>query len=219
VGTTSFATPDLGVSRGTGSELADTNTSWVQLAEDIERGDPSAIAYLYEFCSTKIRWYFQGRVRFEDIEDRVHEVFLAVFASIQQGNLRDPTRMLEFLWGVARKQVFVQIRQEKRGQTTTETQSNLQVVDVHPLADEVIDSQERRAHAAHALARLDFRDREILIRFYLLEQPREQIQSELRMSPTQFRLAKSRAKDRFARIGRAQVQQGSQQTSLSRSPE
>lgn len=210
MGTMSFAISELEGPSETASETADTNTSWLQLAQDIERGDPRAIAHLYEFCSTKIRWYFQRRIRFEDIDDRVHEVFLAVFASIQQGNLRQPTRMLEFLWGVARKQVFVQIRQQKRGQTTAETQSTLQVVDLHPLADEAIDSQERRAHAAHALARLAFKDREILIRFYLLEQSREKIQSELRMSATQFRLAKSRAKERFARIGRAQVQQGSQ---------
>jgi RNA polymerase sigma factor (sigma-70 family) len=219
VGTMSFTIPDLEAPSATALKTADTNTSWVQLAQDIERGDPSAIAHLYEFCSTKIRWYFQRRVRFEDIDDRVHEVFLAVFASIQQGNLRQPTRMLEFLWGVARKQVFVQIRQQKRGQTMAETQANLQVVDLHPLAYEVIDSQERRAHAAHALARLASRDREILIRFYLLEQPREKIQSELRMSATQFRLAKSRAKDRLARIGRAQIQLGSQQPFRLRSPE
>jgi hypothetical protein len=46
------------------------------------------------------------------------------------------------------------------------------------------------------------RDREILQRFYVLEQPHEQIRADMGLSYNQFRLLKSRAKARFARLGK-----------------
>jgi RNA polymerase sigma factor (sigma-70 family) len=49
------------------------------------------------------------------------------------------------------------------------------------------------------------RDREILTRFYLLEQSQEQICAEMRLSETQFRLLKSRAKARFGELGKKKL--------------
>ena len=46
------------------------------------------------------------------------------------------------------------------------------------------------------------RDREILTRFYLLGENRRQICSEMKLSYTQYRLLKSRAKARFAELGK-----------------
>jgi DNA-directed RNA polymerase specialized sigma24 family protein len=49
------------------------------------------------------------------------------------------------------------------------------------------------------------RDREILTRFYLLEQTQEQICSQMGLSENQFRLLKSRAKARFSELGRRRL--------------
>ena len=49
------------------------------------------------------------------------------------------------------------------------------------------------------------RDREILTRFYLYEQPQSQICEEMALTETQFRLLKSRAKMRFAELGRKRI--------------
>ena len=46
------------------------------------------------------------------------------------------------------------------------------------------------------------RDREILERFYVHEQPQEQICAEMSLSYNQFRLLKSRAKARFGEMGK-----------------
>jgi RNA polymerase sigma-70 factor, ECF subfamily len=46
------------------------------------------------------------------------------------------------------------------------------------------------------------RDREILNRFYVLEQPQERICAEMGLSYNQFRLLKSRAKARFGELGK-----------------
>ena len=52
---------------------------------------------------------------------------------------------------------------------------------------------------------LSARDREILTRFYLQEQTQEEICKEMILSDTQFRLLKSRAKARFAEMGRRKL--------------
>jgi RNA polymerase sigma-70 factor (ECF subfamily) len=49
------------------------------------------------------------------------------------------------------------------------------------------------------------RDRDILTRFYLYEQSQETISREMDLTPTQFRLLKSRAKARFAELGRKKL--------------
>ena len=49
------------------------------------------------------------------------------------------------------------------------------------------------------------RDREVLTRFYLREQSQEQICRDMRLTDTQFRLLKSRAKARFGEIGKKKI--------------
>jgi DNA-directed RNA polymerase specialized sigma subunit len=56
------------------------------------------------------------------------------------------------------------------------------------------------------LRALSRRDREILTRFYLQEQSQEQICRDMKLSETQFRLLKSRAKARFGALGRKKLQ-------------
>ena len=58
---------------------------------------------------------------------------------------------------------------------------------------------ERRQLARRFIRMLPPHDREILARFYLHDQSREQICREMKLSFTQFRLHKWRAKERFFR--------------------
>jgi RNA polymerase sigma-70 factor (ECF subfamily) len=59
--------------------------------------------------------------------------------------------------------------------------------------------------ARRVLESVSPRDREILIRFYLEEQAAEQICDEMDLTETQFRLLKSRAKDRFGELAKRKV--------------
>jgi RNA polymerase sigma-70 factor (ECF subfamily) len=65
--------------------------------------------------------------------------------------------------------------------------------------------QENQQIAVKVLKSIAPRDREILIRFYLWEQPAEQICGEMGLTDTQFRLLKSRAKARFGELGKRKV--------------
>ena len=59
---------------------------------------------------------------------------------------------------------------------------------------------ERRGIARTVLNQLSDREREILQRFYVQEQSEEEIQKAMSLTPTQFRLAKWRAKARAATV-------------------
>ena len=59
--------------------------------------------------------------------------------------------------------------------------------------------------AYRVLKGLSRRDREILIRFYLREEPQEVICRQMKLTETQFRLLKSRAKARFGELGRRRL--------------
>jgi DNA-directed RNA polymerase specialized sigma24 family protein len=56
--------------------------------------------------------------------------------------------------------------------------------------------------ALRVLRSIPERDREVLIRFYLDEQTPRQICGDLKLTETQFRLIKSRAKARFGELGK-----------------
>ena len=63
--------------------------------------------------------------------------------------------------------------------------------------------QQQRAEIARRVMKgISRRDREILDRFYVQDQPQEQICQEMGLSYNQFRLLKSRAKARFGELGR-----------------
>jgi DNA-directed RNA polymerase specialized sigma subunit len=50
-----------------------------------------------------------------------------------------------------------------------------------------------------ALGSLQTREREILLRFYIQEQTQEQIRAEMNLTETQYRLLKSRSKQKLTR--------------------
>src|ERR1700674_3268053 len=64
---------------------------------------------------------------------------------------------------------------------------------------------EYRDIAAKMLRALPKRDREVLIRFYVNEERPEQIETDMGLTLTQFRLIKSRAKARFSRLYQARM--------------
>ena len=67
-------------------------------------------------------------------------------------------------------------------------------------------SQEKLDVMMRTLRGMSGRDREILTRFYLQEQPQDQICKEMHLTDTQFRLLKSRAKARFGEMGRRRLE-------------
>jgi RNA polymerase sigma factor (sigma-70 family) len=178
-----------------------------ELVDLIRMGDPEGMEDLYRIFSKGVRFYLCRQLGAQELEDRVHDTFLIVVQAIRKGDLREPERLMGFIRTVVRRQVAAHIEnavQSRREQLdATETGGGLVSGSGDP--EEVAMVQQKSELMERVLRGLSKRDREILTRFYLDEQPQEQICEEMQLTETQFRLLKSRAKTRFGELGRKKL--------------
>lgn len=193
--------PDAGGSSTT------PNPDWRGLVALIQSGDPSGMERLYAIFSRGVRFYLCRQLGPEELDDRVHDTFLIVVQAIQRGELRDPDRLMGFVRTVVRRQVAAHIDrrvQLRKGQT--ELHAGLAISDGRGDPEQELMERQRVEIMEKVLRSVSRRDREILTRFYLLEQSQEQICREMKLTETQFRLLKSRAKARFGQLGKRRLQ-------------
>jgi RNA polymerase sigma factor (sigma-70 family) len=179
---------------------------WPLLVDRIRSGDPSAMEDLYRVFSKGIRFYLCRQLGPQDLDDKVHDIFLIIAQSIQKGDLREPDRLMGYVRTVVRRQVAAHIDdvvQARRNQTDLEIGMTLS--DHQPSPERSLIEQQHSDLAKRILRSLNKRDREVLIRFYLEEQAPNQICSEMKLTETQFRLIKSRAKARFGALGKRRL--------------
>ncbi|MCU1292044.1 MAG: polymerase, sigma-24 subunit, subfamily [Bryobacterales bacterium] len=179
---------------------------WGALVEQVRAGDDAGMEQLYKLFSRGIRYYLCRQLGPQELEDKVHDTFLIVVNAIRRGDLREPDRLMGFVRTVVRRQVAAYIEtavHTRREQTDLET--GITVADRKQNPEQEAMMREKAALMKSVLGALSERDREILVRFYLKEQPQEQICEEMSLTETQFRLLKSRAKAKFGEIGRKKL--------------
>jgi RNA polymerase sigma-70 factor, ECF subfamily len=182
---------------------ATSEPSWTALVRGVQNGDPARIQELYDLFSKGIRFQLYRQLGPQDLDDRVHDIFLIIMQSIQRGDLREPERLMGYVRTVVRRQVAAQIDlavQARRNQT--ELDYGMALSDHRPNSERRLIDQQQHDVALRVLNSLHARDREVLVRFYLKEQKAEQICLEMGLTETQFRLTKSRAKARFSELAR-----------------
>ena len=94
--------------------------------------------------------------------------------------------------------------QLRRGQT--ELHPGLPISDARTHPEQQVFARQKVELMQKVLESVSRRDREILTRFYLLGQTQQQICREMKLTETQFRLLKSRAKARFGELGKRKLQ-------------
>jgi len=177
----------------------------VGMVERIRSGDPSGMEELYEIFGNGLRYYLYRHLGPQDLDDKVHDILLIITQSIRRGDLREPDRLMGYARTIAQRQVAAQIENNVQGRRGRVLDYNIRLSDHEPTSEARIIDQERVDVAMRVLKGLNRRDREVLTRFYLKEESAEQIRREMRLSETQFRLIKSRAKARFAELGKRRL--------------
>lgn len=180
---------------------ADSLPSFAEVVKNVYEGAPEGLEQLY-----RVFRMLAGTLRrqwgYQDYEDWMHDAFLVVVQAIRDGKLREPAALPSYILGIARltlcSNIGIRARHERlygslrhwivsrNGKMTPEDQ---------------LEEKERLEIMRNLLASLNEKERQILTRFYLHEQSKEQICREMDLTETQFRLAKSRAKQRLGRIG------------------
>jgi RNA polymerase sigma factor (sigma-70 family) len=188
------------------SHLDTSDPSWPNLVERIRAGEPSGMEELYRVFSKGIRFYLCRQLGPQDLDDKVHDIFLIITQSIRNGDLREPERLMGYVRTIVRRQVAAHINhlvQERRNQTDLEF--GMALSDYHPNPERRIIEEQNLKLAMRVLSSLHQREREVLVRFYLREQSATDICRDMQLTETQFRLIKSRAKARFGELGKRRL--------------
>lgn len=209
-----WISPWDGVARGANPEEAFSSDSfytgnaayWAQVVEGIQQGDSAAMEAFYAAFDRGLRIYLGRQMGIQDVDDKIHEIFVIIISAIQRGELREPDRLMGYVRTVARRQVAAHIGSvitKRRGYTGID--EVMSVPDRRENVEERLLGEQKIRIMERILEGISNRDRELLTRFYLNEQPLEQICEEMGLTETQFRLMKSRAKARFTQMGKKKV--------------
>ena len=185
------------------SECLPAGQRWAGLVQRIQAGEAGAEEELYQVFTRGIRFQLCRRLGSQDIEDRLHDIFLIITESIRNGELREPERLMGYVRTIMRRQMaehidgVVQSRRRKRS-----LDLGPPIRDHRPSPERRVIEKQTVTVALGLLNCLNLRDREVLVRFYLHEQNPTQICRDMSLTETQFRLLKSRAKARFGKLGK-----------------
>ncbi len=178
---------------------------WHDIVERVRAGDATGMEDLYSSFGAGIRFHVYRRFGIQDLEDKVHDIFLMIAEAIRAGEPRQPERLAGYIRTIRRQiATFVEKAVYTRRKQTGIDAGML-------LSDHGADPEYRAIQRQHMeiamriLKSAPRRDREVLVRFYLDEQSVDQICRELDLTENQFRLIKSRAKARFERLAQARL--------------
>jgi RNA polymerase sigma-70 factor (ECF subfamily) len=177
---------------------------WATLVCRIRDGDPLAMAELYGIFAKGIRYFLLRNLGPDDLDDKVHDCFVIVTQAIRNGDLREPERLMGYVRTVVKRQIAASIDnavQQRRTRVDFED-TLFAMSDWRDNPENNVMARQREEIARKVLKSVSRRDRDILNRFYVLEQSQEQICADMGLSYNQFRLLKSRAKARFGELGK-----------------
>lgn len=171
--------------------------------ERIRTGDDSGVEEMYANLSRGVRFLLCRQLGLQDLDDNVHDVFIIVAQAICNGELREPERLMDFVHTVVRRKIAERMDQAVKSRRSDVDGDSLQSVsDRRPDPERETSDRQRIALAMSVLESLPERRRQVLTRFYLDEEKPEEICRDMDLSEAQFRLIKSRAKARFAKLGK-----------------
>lgn len=169
------------------------------LVERVHSGESPAESEMIERYSRGLRFLLRRRTRDPDLaEDFLQETWIIALEKIRRQGLEDPARLAGYLAGIARNLVLGAVRRADRQKTSV----NSEIVDLIP--DESGNPYRHVSRAEicnHVHELIDGlkkeRDREILNRFYVREEDKEDICSRLGVDSTHFNRVLFRARQRL----------------------
>ena len=172
-----------------------------QLAARIGRGDASAEAELVERYSTGLRLILLKRTGNPQLaKDLSQDTFIIALQKLRAGQIHKPEALAAFLRQTAINLSIEHYRKEKRYLHQEDGIIALQTPHIDKKAEQV-----DRQHAGKLLETTiqelaNSRDREILKRFYLLDEDKPQICTALQLSAAHFDRVLYRAKQRMRKL-------------------
>jgi RNA polymerase sigma-70 factor (ECF subfamily) len=173
------------------------------LVRRIRSGDRRAESELVERYSRGLLFFLRRTTRSPTLSDDLHqETFRIALERLRRDGLGEPEKLSSFLLGTARNLFLGDYRKRaRRGEDLAATEAAADPLDPRPGQ---LDSYLRREQAASVqrlIAELPTdRDRQVLLRFYVAEEDKESICSDLGLSSLHFNRVLFRARQRFKEL-------------------
>jgi DNA-directed RNA polymerase specialized sigma24 family protein len=178
-----------------------TNVDWKATVERIRAGDSEAQKVLYQNLMSGARLFLQRRLGIQDVDDRLHDLFVIIVDAIRRGELREPERLMGFVRTVLVRRVAFEISKIVRArELSVDLDSAPDLTTADPTPEQEAAHRQTVTLVMRVLGKMRKREYEVLTRFYLREQPPERIRLDLGLTENQFNLLKSRAKARLSRL-------------------
>jgi RNA polymerase sigma-70 factor, ECF subfamily len=175
----------------------------VDLVHRIVSGEPAAEAELVQRFSRALSFLLRRLTRDEAVaEDLYQETFRLVIEKVRKGELREPERLPGFLSSMARNLFLGSARRGGRRQKWHgDSEATETAPDPAPGQLARLLAKEKAAAVRGVLAELkNDRDREILSRFYISDEDKEDICRDLGLSDLHFNRVLFRARQRYKEL-------------------
>ena len=155
--------------------------------------DAAAEAELYRRLAPRVRLYGRRHLRDEDAaHDLMQQVMVMAIEKLRAGALREPERIVSFVFGACRMVTLEMRRGEQRREALLETYgADLEIADISvpPRLDE--------AKVARCMERLSERERTVMIMSFYEDEPADRVGEMLGISEGNVRVIRHRAMQRL----------------------
>lgn len=193
--------------RSDDGQYSDAQLRGIALVAGIMAGNARSEEELVALYSRGIRYLLQHLTRDRELaDDLFQETFRIALTKIRDGEVRQPEHLSAFLRGIARNLWVGEWRKRRRRPNEEPVDGVAEIADPTPGAlGEVVLSEDRQRVRQLLQEMASQRDREVLFRFYIAEEPKEALCASLGMSTGQLNLVLFRARQRFRRLLEAQT--------------
>lgn len=187
-----------GVERPADSGSAHSDNS--VLVSRIIAGDHDAEAELLDRFGMAVFHIVASIARNDMAEDFSQETLLTIIRKIRNGDVEHPESLPFFVAKVARFHAIEQMRKLRRQTLSEDLEQAEQVPDPSPNRLEELQTSEESDEIRELIQELRPRYRQLLLRFYINEEPKEVICTDLSLTPKQFDNVLHRARNSYKQL-------------------
>jgi len=182
-------------------QVSDTN-DWMAWLQRVTAGDAGAEAELVGRYREGVVIIIGRIVSNESVvDDLFQETFRIVLEKLRDGEVREPERLSGFICSVARNLAIDSVRKMRRARDQEEIGNAEQIRDPQLDPFEQLWRKQRAEVVRQTISELKVeRDRQVLSRYYIAEDDKEQICAELGLTSQQFNSVIFRALKRYKEL-------------------
>jgi len=176
----------------------DTSVDYGRLVTRIIEGDAGAEAELISLFEDAVIHIIRRIAKNSSmVEDFSQDTFLTVIRKIRNGDVQQPESLGSFIVNTARFHTIEQLRRLGQRAVSGDLDQAEEVPDPAPSQLDELQTSEQLREIRSLVHELRPRYRELLLRFYINEEPKATICADLRLTSSQFDGVLHRARNRF----------------------